>query len=90
MPARLPTVFNREEVRSVLARLDGTRWLMASPLYGAGLRLMECVRLRVKDVRTTMIYTHVLDRGRERGAQPARLTLSSTRRGLATFPALRL
>jgi integrase len=34
----------------VLARLDGQAWLMASLLYGAGLRLMECVRLRVKDV----------------------------------------
>lgn len=49
-PARLPVVFTREEVRLVLARLDGTRWLMASLLYGAGLRLMECLRLRVKDV----------------------------------------
>jgi integron integrase len=49
-PARLPVVFTREEVRLVLARLDGTKWLMASLLYGAGLRLMECLRLRVKDV----------------------------------------
>jgi len=37
-------------VRAVLARLDGQRYLMASLLYGAGLRLMECVRLRIKDV----------------------------------------
>ena len=49
-PSRLPVVFTREEVRAVLAHLDGTKWLMASLLYGAGLRLMECVRLRVKDV----------------------------------------
>jgi integron integrase len=49
-PERLPVVFSRSEVRSVLAHLDGQRWLMASLLYGAGLRLMECVRLRVKDV----------------------------------------
>jgi len=49
-PERLPVVFSRAEARAVLARLDGQSWLMASLLYGAGLRLMECVRLRVKDV----------------------------------------
>ena len=49
-PARLPVVFTREEARAVLDRLDGTKWLMAGLLYGSGLRLMECVRLRVKDV----------------------------------------
>jgi integron integrase len=49
-PRRLPTVLSVEEVGRVLARLDGRDWLMASLLYGAGLRLMECLRLRVKDV----------------------------------------
>ncbi len=49
-PARLPTVLTREEVRRLLAQLDGTKWLMASLLYGAGLRLRECLRLRVKDI----------------------------------------
>ena len=49
-PRRLPTVLTRDEVRSVLDRLHGTPWLMASLLYGAGLRLLECARLRVKDV----------------------------------------
>ncbi len=49
-PARLPTVFTQAEVRALLAQLDGTHHLMAALLYGAGLRLMECVRLRVKDV----------------------------------------
>lgn len=49
-PERLPVVFSRAEVRAMLAHLDGQHWLMASLLYGAGLRLMECVRLRVKDV----------------------------------------
>jgi integron integrase len=49
-PERLPVVFSRAEVRAMLAHLDGQYWLMASLLYGAGLRLMECVRLRVKDV----------------------------------------
>ena len=49
-PAKLPVVFTKEEARSVLARLDGTKWLMASLLYGSGLRLMECLRLRVMDL----------------------------------------
>jgi integron integrase len=49
-PARLPVVFTREEVKCLLAQLDGTLWLMASLIYGSGMRLMECVRLRVKDV----------------------------------------
>lgn len=49
-PQRLPVVLTVSEVESVLSRLDGTWWLMASLLYGAGLRLMECVRLRVKDI----------------------------------------
>jgi len=49
-PARIPVVLSRQEVRAVLGCLDGTEWLMASLLYGAGLRLLECCRLRVKDV----------------------------------------
>jgi len=49
-PSRMPTVFTPEEARRVLATLKGTEWLMANLLYGSGLRLMECVRLRVKDI----------------------------------------
>jgi len=49
-PIRLPVVLTREEVHAILNQLHGTPWLMASLLYGAGLRLMECARLRVKDV----------------------------------------
>jgi integrase len=40
----------REEVKEVLANMAGDRWLMASLMYGAGLRLMECLRLRVQDI----------------------------------------
>jgi integron integrase len=47
---RLPVVFNKEEAKAVLRHLRGEMWLMASLLYGSGLRLMEAVRLRVKDV----------------------------------------
>lgn len=50
VPRRLPVVLNHTEVRSLLNRLDGREWLMASLLYGTGMRLMECVRLRIKDV----------------------------------------
>ncbi|MDZ7668307.1 MAG: integron integrase [Gammaproteobacteria bacterium] len=49
-PKQLPSVFTEEEVVRVLAELDGHHWLRAALLYGSGLRLMECVRLRVKDV----------------------------------------
>lgn len=49
-PERLPVVLTPVEVRAVLARLEGRNALMASLLYGAGLRLMECVRLRIKDI----------------------------------------
>mgnify|MGYP006431158039 CR=1 FL=1 len=51
-PERLPVVLTAAEVKAVLARLDGRNHLMASLLYGAGLRLMECVRLRVQDIDT--------------------------------------
>lgn len=49
-PLRLPVVMTREEVAAVLGRLDGVWRLMASLLYGSGLRLLECASLRVKDV----------------------------------------
>lgn len=49
-PARLPVVLTPAEVAAVLARMDGVHGLMARLLYGTGMRLMEVVRLRVKDV----------------------------------------
>jgi integron integrase len=49
-PVRLPVVLTRDEVRAVLERLHGTPRLMSILLYGAGLRLLECCRLRVKDI----------------------------------------
>jgi integron integrase len=52
-PHRLPVVLTRQEVRSILGSLDGSDWIMAMLLYGAGLRLMECLRLRVKDIDFT-------------------------------------
>jgi integron integrase len=49
-PERVPVVFTRSEVKSILANLDGVHHLMASLLYGSGLRLTECLNLRVKDI----------------------------------------
>lgn len=49
-PARVPVVFTREEVGRIPAQLSGSYHLIASLLYGSGLRLMEALRLRVKDV----------------------------------------
>jgi len=49
-PRRLPVVLTPEEVRAVLDRLDGTPRLVCALLYGSGLRLLECLRLRVKDI----------------------------------------
>jgi integron integrase len=49
-PTRLPVVLPRQEVKAILALLDGPEWIMGILLYGAGLRLTECLRLRVKDV----------------------------------------
>ena len=49
-PQKLPVVLSKAETMALLARLSGRNGLMAGLLYGSGLRLMECIRLRVKDV----------------------------------------
>ena len=53
VPQRLPVVLTQAEVQAVLSRMDGTMWLIASLLYGSGMRIMEVLRLRVKDVDFT-------------------------------------
>ncbi|HOY69782.1 MAG TPA: integron integrase [Methylotenera sp.] len=50
VPKRLPVVLTQAEVQAILSRLDGTMWLIVSLLYGSGLRVMEALRLRVKDI----------------------------------------
>ena len=63
---RLPVALSPEEVRRLLDCMSGTSKLMGGLIYGAGLRVSECCRLRVQEllghanVETTMIYTHVL------------------------------
>lgn len=58
-PRRLPVVLSRGEVRTILAEMEGTARLMASLLYGAGLRLTECIELRVKDLDFERHQIHV-------------------------------
>jgi integron integrase len=60
-PARLPVVLTRNEVARVLHELTGIHALIGGLLYGAGLRIMECVRLRVKDVDFTRLEIVVRD-----------------------------
>jgi len=49
-PVRLPVVLTADEVKQVIAEMDGTPQLVAMLLYGCGLRVFECLQLRVKDV----------------------------------------
>ena len=67
-PPKMPVVLSPGEVRAVLSHLDGQYRLMAQLLYGSGLRLLECLRLRVKDVDLHYLHITVRDPkgGRER------------------------
>jgi integron integrase len=60
-PDRLPLVLSRAEVTAILRELRGVEWLMASLMYGSGLRLLECARLRVKDVALSRCEITVRD-----------------------------
>lgn len=60
-PKRLPVVLTRREVQDVLGHLAGPKWIAAMLMYGAGLRLLECLRLRVKDIEFE--YRQVTVRG---------------------------
>jgi integrase len=70
LPKRLPIVFTRSEVEAILSQMTGTHLLIVSLLYGSGLRLMETLRLRVKD-----IYPRAKSR-RARCSQSSRHSLS--------------
>lgn len=49
-PRRVPVVLSRDEAMRLLTSMEGSTWLMAALLYGTGMRLLECIRLRIKDV----------------------------------------
>jgi len=71
-PTKLPVVLSQAEVRKVLGKMSGTPKLMASLLYGSGLRLMECVRLRAKDIDFAYAQITVRDAkgGKDRRTMP--------------------
>jgi len=60
-PKRLPSVLTKEEVKAIIERMEGTPKLVATLLYGAGLRLDECLKLRFKDIDFTKIQILVRD-----------------------------
>ena len=68
-PVRLPTVLTEAEVKRLLGELRGVKWLMASLLYGSGLRQIECLSLRVKDVN--FAYRQILVRDAKGGKDRA-------------------
>ncbi|MFC1863318.1 phage integrase N-terminal SAM-like domain-containing protein [Thermodesulfobacteriota bacterium] len=72
-PQRIPVVFSREEAAKTLLQLEGVKWLMVSLLYGSGLRLRECLRLRVKD--TDFTYNQIIVRDGK--GQKDRITILS-------------
>ena len=60
---KMPTVLGRDEIKLFFLQITGTHALMAKLLYGSGLRLMECVRLRIKDVDFDRKRIHILGKG---------------------------
>lgn len=58
-PKRIPVVLNREEVMDIINCLKGVHWLIVQLLYGSGLRCIECLRLRVKDLDITQFQLTV-------------------------------
>jgi integron integrase len=76
-PARLPVVLSRAEVQAIFCRLEGRTALMAGLLYGAGLRLLECARLRVKDI--DFARNQILVRSGKGGKDRSTLLPSTTR-----------
>jgi integron integrase len=83
-PARLPVVLTREEVRALLGNMRGGTWLMASLLYGSGLRLGECVGLRVRPIEPENRTILIRDGkgGKDRTTMVPRALLGPIRRQL--------
>ena len=82
-PRKLPVVLTKDEVASLLEALEPEFWLMAMLLYGSGLRLMDCLRLRVKDIDFGYGQIVIRDgKGGSRGdwREPRQIPRSGTRR----------
>ncbi len=60
-PRRLPVVLSQAEARAVIGHIDGTQWLIVNLLYGSGLRVLEALRLRIKDIDLQMQQLTVRD-----------------------------
>jgi len=60
-PQKLPVVLTQQEVQRIISNLDGSYWLAACLLYGSGLRLMECVRLRIQHIDFDNVAVHVIN-----------------------------
>src|SRR5918996_2640692 len=74
MPARVPVVLSRDEVARIMKHVDGVAWIIVALLYGSGLRLQECLELRVKDIDLERLQI-VIRRGK---GQKDRLTVLPT------------
>ena len=75
---KIPVVLTQQEVSIVLSKLEGVHWLAGCLLYGSGLRLMECIRLRVKDIdfdRLSVTVRQDKERGADRFFAPRQLLL---------------
>ena len=84
-PKKVPVVFTQEEARQVLSRMTGTPRLMAHLLYGSGLRVMECVRLRVKDIDLGYMQITLRDGkgGRDRRTMVPQFLVEALRKQIA-------
>ena len=84
-PQRLPVVLTRDEARDLLGKLKGTCWLVATLLYGSGLRLLEALTLRIKDVDLEKHELHIRDgKGRrDRRTMIPRTVIDPLRRQIA-------
>jgi integron integrase len=82
---KIPVVLTTDEIRSVLKELDGLHWLAACLLYGSGLRLMECLRLRVMniDFNHRAIYVHNGKGGKDRVVTLSEQIITPLKRHLA-------
>jgi integrase len=88
-PQRVPTVLTPDEVVRLLACLDGTHALMANLLYGTGMRLMECLRLRVKDVDLSRREITIRASSEAQGSGLALTHFCLTRRVRASYHLMR-